>query len=198
MDPPLDEVRVGGRAAGQTKPAEGVADGPAERRPDFERGIRLGNPERLEQEARQGEEEEDAEEGPVADHVQTAAVLVLGPVGAPVAQPERPLDAALVGHDRQPDDQRDAEDVEKERVPLVELVAEEVPAQDRLGEVVLEAEDGGPDEEDDEAVEDEEVPGARDGVTPLDPRMREDDNRRASQARERSVELERTRARGGT
>src|SRR6266849_3490348 len=190
VHPPLHEVRVGGRVAGHTEPTESLSDGPTERRPDFERGVRFRNTERLEQESRQGEEEEDAEERPVADHVQTTAVLVFGPVRAPVAQPERFLDPALVGHDRQPDDQGGAEDIEKERVHLVELVPEEIPAQDRLCEVVLEAEDRGPDEEDEEAVEDQEVPRARHGVTPIDPRMREDDDRCAAQAPEGSVEGE--------
>src|SRR6266550_4499097 len=36
VHPPLDEVRVGGRVACETEPAESLADGPAERRPDFE------------------------------------------------------------------------------------------------------------------------------------------------------------------
>src|SRR5205807_261495 len=62
--------------------------------------------------------------------------------------------------------------------------------QDRLREVVLEAQDGGPDEEDHEAVEDQEVPETCQWVAPLDPRMGEDDNHRASQARERPIEVE--------
>src|SRR5207302_1299417 len=110
-----------------------------------------------------------AEERPVADHVQASSILVLGPVRTPVAQAERLLDPALVGHDRQPGDEGGAEDVQKERVPLVELVPEEVPTQDRLCEVVLEAQDDRAGEEDEKSVEDEEVPRSGHGVTPLDP-----------------------------
>src|SRR5439155_10702860 len=126
-------------------------------------------------ESRQGEEEQDAQERPVTDHVQTTAVLAFGPIRAPVTQPKRSLNSALVGHDRQPGDQGGAEDVEKERVPLVELVPEEVPAQDRLCEVVLEAEDDRAGEEDEKSIEDQEVPCTRYRVTPLDPGMCEDD-----------------------
>src|SRR6266849_4501783 len=159
VHPPLHEVRVGGRVAGHTEPTESLSDGPTERRPDFERRVRFRNTERLEQESRQGEKEEDAQERPVADHVQTTAVLAFGPVRAPVTEPKRPLNSALVGHDHEPDDQGGAED-------------------------------GGPDEEDEETVEDQEVPSPRHGVTPLDPRMGEDDNRCSSKANERSIELE--------
>ena len=55
----------------------------------------------------------------------------------------------------------------------------EVEAEDGLGEVVLEGEDRRPDEEDDEAVEDEQVPEARERVAPADPGVRGDDLRRA-------------------
>src|SRR5205823_14552801 len=191
VHPPLDEVRVSGRASGETEPAEGLSNRPTERRPDLERRVRLGNTERLQQESRQGEEEEDAKESPVTDHVETPPVLTFGPVRAPVTQPKRPLNSALVGHDRQPDNQGGTEDVEKERVPLVELVSEEVPAQDRLGEVTLEAEDDRPGEQDEEAVEDEEVPRTRYRVTPLDPRVREDDGRGAPETPERLVDGQR-------
>src|SRR5439155_4890039 len=190
VHPPLDEVRVGSRGAGDTEPTERLSDGPTERRPDFERGVRLGNTERLEQESRQGEKEEDAEERPVADHVQAASILVLGPVRAPVAQPERPLDPALVGHDRQPGDEGGAEHVQKERVPLVEVVPEEVPTQDRLCEVVLEAEDDRPGEEDEKSVEDQEVPCTRDRVTPLDPGVCEDDPCGAPKTAKRPVDAQ--------
>src|SRR5439155_10019514 len=190
VHPPLDEVCVGGRVSGDTEPAEGFCDGPTERRPNLERRVRLGNTERLEQESRQGEEEQDAKEGPVTDHVQTTAVLAFGPIRAPVTQPKRSLNSALVGHDRQPGDQGGAEDVEKERVPLVELVPEEIPAQDRLCEVVLEAEDGGPDEEDEKSVEDQEVPCTRDRVTPLDPGVCEDDPCGAPKTAKRPVDAQ--------
>ena len=89
------------------------------------------------------------------------------------------MDPALVGHDRQPGDEGGAEDVQKERVPLVELVSEEVPTQDRLCEVVLEAQDDRAGEEDEKSVEDQEVPCTRDRVTPFYPGVGEDDNRRA-------------------
>src|SRR5439155_5054359 len=146
--------------------------------------------ERLEQKSRQGEKEEDAKEGPVTDHVQAPHVVAFSPGRAPVAQPKRPLNPALVGHDRQPCDEGGAKQVEKERVPPVKVVPEEVPVQDRLCYVVLEREDGCSDEEDDEAVEDQEVARARQRVAPLDPRMGEDDTRCAPQARERPIEVE--------
>src|SRR5262245_9323374 len=62
--------------------------------------------------------------------------------------------------------------------------------QERLCHVVLEGEYDGPDKEADEAVEDPEVPRTRRRVAPIDPRVSEDDNRRASKARERPIELE--------
>src|SRR3989304_4682668 len=62
---------------------------------------------------------------------------------------------------REPGGERDAEDVEEGRVAEVEPVLEERVPEHGLGEVVLEGEDRRPDEEDDEAVEDQEGPGAR-------------------------------------
>src|SRR5439155_5907707 len=126
----------------------------------------------------------------VTDHVQTTAVLAFGPIRAPVTQPKRSLNSALVGHDRQPGDQGGAEDVEKERVPLVELVPEEIPAQDGLCEVVLEAEDDRPGEEDEKSVEDQEVPCTRDRVTPLDPGVCEDDPCGAPKTTKRPVDAQ--------
>src|SRR5207302_7665156 len=84
--PPGGEMRARGLLRGHPEGAETVADRPADRRPGFERRIRLRDAERLEQEAREREEEEDAEEDPVADHVPAA---VLFPVGPPVVEPAR-------------------------------------------------------------------------------------------------------------
>ena len=128
VQPPVDSVR---RLCGVPVEAdvdEALADDPPDRRPGLERRIGLGDPERLEQEAGQREEEQQAEEEPVAADVSRAIVLVRLPVGSPVAQPERLDDAALHGQHDQADDQRAAEDVEEERVRLVEPALEELEA----------------------------------------------------------------------
>src|SRR5439155_9579811 len=119
------------------------------------------------------QEEQDREEEPVADHV-AGAVLLL--VGAPVVEPERLADP-LDDEDEQAGEEREAEDVEEERVAEVEGAAEVVEAEDRLREIVLEAEDDGAGEEDGEAVEDRGVREAGDAVAPLDPGVREHDQR---------------------
>ena len=72
-----------------------------------------------------------------------------------------------------------AEDVEEERVALVEPAVPEVEPE-RRGEVVLECQDRGAEEEHEEAVEDEEVRHPRGVVAALDPGVGEDDRRRPS------------------
>ena len=104
MHPPLREMRALGRVSGQPEAPEALAGGPAEWRPDLEARTELGDPEGFEEEAGQGEEEEDSEEKPVADHVRQAVVLPLRAVGSPVVEAERPEDTALHRHDREPDD----------------------------------------------------------------------------------------------
>src|SRR4029079_2010850 len=90
-------------------------------------------------------------------------------------QAKRPQDPALDREVREADDERGAEDIQEERVDLVEPPVPEVEAENRLGEVVLEGEDGRPGKQDHEAVEDEQVADASKGVAPLDPRVRDDD-----------------------
>src|SRR5205085_1541367 len=68
VHPPLDEVRGRRRFSADTDASQRMPRSPAERRPDLERRIALGDPERLQQESRQSEEEQDPEERPVADH----------------------------------------------------------------------------------------------------------------------------------
>ena len=176
VHPPLDEVRglrrVARRGRGRGSPARRASRSGDQA---SKLGVELGDPERLEQEAGQREEEEEAEEGPVADPVRAPVVLALGAIGPPVVEPERPQDAAPHRHDPEPDDQRDAEDVEEERVAEVEPALEEVPAEHRAREVVLEGEDRRPDEEDDEPVEDQQVPDSGEGVALPDPVVLGDD-----------------------
>jgi hypothetical protein len=97
---------------------------------------------------------------------------------------ERLQDPALDREHGEPDHEREAEDVQEERVAEVEPPLPEVEAEHRLGEVVLEREDRGSGEEHHEAVEDEEVPEARKRVAPPDPRVRDDDLGRADRALE--------------
>src|SRR5581483_4804567 len=84
-------------------------------------------------------------------------------------------------HDAETDRERDPEHVEHERVAEIEPAVPEVEAEERLGEVLLEREDRRPGEEDEEAVEDQRVPEARERVAPLDPPVREDDRGRPHQ-----------------
>ena len=167
-------------AALEAESDERLPGEPAERRPHLEARVVRGDPERLEEEAGKREEEEAAEEEPVAQPV--ALCLVREGRGrldrAPVREAERPEHASLDGEDGEPDDQREAEDVQEERVAEVEPALPEVEAEDRLGEVVLEGEDRRPDEEHDEPVEDEQVcePGER--VAAADPGVGGHDLRR--------------------
>src|SRR6185312_141617 len=71
--------------------------------------------------------------------------------------------------------ERGTEDIQEERVDLVEPPVPEVEAENRLDEVVLEGEDGRLRKQDHEAVEDEQVADASEGVAPLDPGVRDDD-----------------------
>ena len=173
VDPPLDEPRVVGSLAREPDGAEGVADEPADRRPDLDGRAIHGDAERLEQEAGQGQEEDDAEEGPVPDYVAAPVVLALGTIDAPVAEPEGPEHAAADRHDRDPDHERCPEDVEEGGVGLVEPARPELEAE-RGGDVVLKGQDRGSDEEDEEAVEDEQVAEPCKRVAPADPCVRED------------------------
>ena len=169
MHPP---VREAGVVCGLPVEADGdepLADEPADRRPHLEDGIVCRDPERLEQEAGQREEEEDAEEDPVADHV-APAVASARPArraaSSRAGTAQIPRFTAMIAR---PDDERRAEDVEEERVAEVEPAVPEVEAEHGLGEVVLEGEDRRADEEDQEAVEDEQVRRAPRAVAPPDP-----------------------------
>ena len=107
-------------------------------------GSGLGDPEGLEQEAGQRQEEEQAEEQPVARRSYRERSQPGSPglaVGPPEAEPERlDPDPALDGHDDQADHQGGAEDVQEQRVRLVEPAGERVESE-RPGDVVLEGED---------------------------------------------------------
>ncbi len=144
------------------------------------RGVVGRDAERFQQEAGEREEEEAPEEEPVAEPV--APRLAGERRGCldrpPVGETKRLEDAACDCEDAQPDDQGDAEDVEEERVAEVEPPLPEVEAEHGVGEVVLEGQDRRPDEEDDEAVEDQQVPEARERVAPADPGVGGDDLRR--------------------
>ena len=190
MHPPLREMRALRRVAGQPQVPEALAGGPAQRRPDLEVRVELGDPEGFEEEAGESEEEENPEEEPVADHVGLAVVLPLRTVGPPVVESERPQDTALHRHDPKADDQRDAEDVEEERVAEVEPALEEVPPEDRAREVVLERQDGRAGEEHHEPVEDEQVAEAGRGITLAEPGVRDDHLCDPLQAPLRLVDLE--------
>src|ERR1700730_4382671 len=97
VHPPLREMGALRELPVEPGSAEGLRRAPAERRPRLERWIGLRDPERLEQEARDAQEEEDAEEGPSPDHVPAAILL---PVRPPVVEPERLADA-LDGEDEE-------------------------------------------------------------------------------------------------
>ena len=180
MHPPRHRSRGVGGAVVEPDRDERLPDEPAERRPHLEARVVRSDPEGLEQEAGEREEEEAPEEDPVAEPVALRLVGEgrSGLDGAPVGEAKRPEHAALDGEDAQADDQREAEDVQEERVSEVEPALPEEPAEDGLGKVVLEGQDPRPDEEDDEAVEDEQVPEPRQRVATADPRVRGDDLRR--------------------
>src|SRR6266566_1768531 len=177
--PPGREVRTRSLLRGHPERAEAVADRPADRRPRFERRIRLRDAERFEEEAGQREEEENREEDPVADHVPAAVLVAVGP---PVVEPAGPHDPALHGHYPEPDRECGAEHVEHERVAEVEPASPEVEAEERLRDVVLEPEDRRPYEKDEEAVEDQHVAEARERVASFDPAVREDNRGRLKRA----------------
>jgi hypothetical protein len=158
VHPPLDVAGVVCRRPIQAEVHQTLPGQPADRRPHLEVRVVSGDAERLEEEAGEREEEEETEERPVSDHVRTPVVLAFCTVGPPVVETKRPQDPALDGHDREPDDERCAEEVEEERVAEVEPAVPEVEVEERPGDVVLEREDGRSDEEDEEPVEDEQVP----------------------------------------
>jgi hypothetical protein len=169
VHPPLDVARVVRRGPLEAEPDEPLAGEPAEGRPLLEAGVLRRDPEGLQEEAREREEEENSEERPVSDHVRLSVVLALGAVRPPVVEAKRLEDPPLDRHDPEPDDQRHPEDVQEEGVAEVEPALPKVEAEHWLGEVVLEGEDRRPDEEDEEAVEDEQVPRAGERVAAADP-----------------------------
>ena len=156
-----------GAEPGRVQPA---ADRIAERGPDLEAGLVDRDPQRLEREAAQRQEEQQADERPVARPV--------GELRRPGREPP---------HDEEPDTdhERHAEQVEEQRVALVEGALPERPAQHRLGEVVLEREDHRAGEQHHEPVEDARVRVAAEAGPPPDPHVRQHDPERRCDARPR-------------
>ena len=117
----------------------------------------------LEQEAGQRDHEQDPDEGPVAAAVAAAVELRLArrAIGPRVVELARAGDRAPRHHHEQPDDQRGPEHVEHLLVGEVEGPVEVVPAEHRVGEVGVEAEDHRAREQRQEAVEDRRVRPAR-------------------------------------
>ena len=190
VNPPVDAVRHQRGAVVEADGAEALTHDPADRRPHLERRVRLRDPERLEQEARQGEEEQETEEEPVAEHVAGPVALALGAIRTPVVEAEGSDDPAFHGEHDQADDQRTAEDIEEERVALVEPALPELESE-RAKQIVLDSEDRRSDEQHHEAVEDEQVREPRQRVAPPDPGVREDDLQRLSGPSRRAVDLHR-------
>ena len=116
MHPPVDGARVGRGSVLESDRPEGVADRVADGRPHLEARVVGGDPKRLEQEAGQREEEEAAEENPVAEHV--AAGLLAQRLGRldrpPVAEAEGSHDAPLDHEVGESEDEGRAEEVEEE------------------------------------------------------------------------------------
>jgi hypothetical protein len=191
--PPIDRARVCRGAVLEADGTEGVPDRVAHWRPHLEARIVRGDPKRLEQEPGERKEEEAGEEDPVTEPVTPRLVTqrLGGLDGPPVAQPERPQDPALDREVGKPDHEDGAEDVEEERVDLVEPPVPEVEAQDRLGEVVLEGENRRSREEHHEAVEDEEMADAGQWVAPFDPRVGAHDLGHPDEALARVLDLPR-------
>ena len=111
-----------------------------------------------------------------------------GLVALRLAARQRLPDAPLDGHQGEPDDEGDAEDVEEERVALVEPAREELEP-GRTEDVVLDGEDRRSDEENEEAVEDEEVAVSRERVAAANPGVGQDDPRRPRGALDGPVDL---------
>ena len=99
---------------------------------------------------------QDPDEGPVAEPVDPAIELRLArrAVGARVVELARARDRAPDHHHEQAGDQRRPEHVQHLLVGEVERAVEVVPAEHRVGEVGVEAEDHRAREQRDEAVED--------------------------------------------
>ena len=186
VDPPQGEVSIGSRRPSQASLAEPLAHEPAKGRPGLEGRIDLGDAEGLEEETGCPQEEERGEEHPVPHHV---AGTVFLPVGPPVVQAGRTDDRPSRGQDAEAEEQGPAEQVEEERVAEVEVVPEEVEAEDRLGQIVLEGEDDRACEEHQEAVEDEGMGEAGKAIAPLDPGMRTDDPGCAPKPGKRPVDM---------
>ena len=144
------------------------------------------------------EEEERADEDPVADLVVPARVAARDPVDAACSRAGPACRSRFTAMITSPTTSRAAEDVEEQRVAEVERPVPEVQAEHGLGEVVLEGEDPRADEEHDEAVEDQRVREPGDAVAALDPGVREDDPGRPRDALQRPVGGEARPARAGT
>ncbi len=184
--PPGCEVRARRLLRRHAQSPEPAADRPPHRRPLLERRLRLRDAECLEQKAAQREKEQRAEERPVANHVASSVLLAIRARVVEAAWVQRTLHR----HDREPERERDPEDVEHERVAEIERAAPEVEPEERLCDVVLEREDPRPDEQHDEAVEDQHVADAGERVAPLDPAMREDDRARTHDACRQPAQLD--------
>ena len=174
VHPPVTEVSRRGGLAVDPDCDQPLPDDPPDRRPLLERRIGLGDPQRLEEEPCHSQEQQGADEDPVADLVVPARIAARDAVDTGVVETLR-LAGALHTQDHEADDEEGAEDVEEQRVAEIERPLPEVPPEDRLGEVVLEREDPRADEEHDEAVEDHRVCKPGDAVPALDPGVGEHD-----------------------
>ena len=165
-------------AVTRADPLEALSHQPAGRRELVVAGLIHGDACALEHVAGHHQHEQNAHEGPVPYAIHAPLRGLLRAVGTGVVELLGALDPAPGHHHHHAGQQRQAEHVQHDRVAEIEVAVEEAPAEHRLGEVGVDREDDGADEEHHEAVEDAAVRPAGVGVAPPDRDVGQQDSKR--------------------
>jgi hypothetical protein len=128
--------------------------------------------------AGQDQHQQDRDEYPAADAIHAPLGSLPLSIGALIVELARPDDPSPDHHQHHPGEQRQPEHVEHDRVGEVEVALEEAPIEEGLGDVGVDRQDYGPDEQDQEAVEDPRVRQPRIRVAPLHRQVTEQDAKR--------------------
>ena len=166
VDPPVRAPHRRRAFGVHAQPLEHPREAQAHGRPGLPRRLVHRQTHRLLDEAGHRDEQQDADEQPVLAPPPSRgrAQLRFAPVGAPVLELRQAEARAAPDHEDEPRDQRHPGDVHHEAEDEIEAPLPEGEAKQRFGDLVLEGDDRGADEQQDEAVEDLGVPVPREAV----------------------------------
>ena len=170
MEPPQGQVEIRRPRRGQAERAHHPGEDHPDRREDLEPGVVVGDDaDPLDDEAGHAEQGQPAEQDPVPGPEAGSVRGGRGDVDPVVVGRRRASSGPAPGHRRQPDEHRQAEDVEDQRVDDVERAPEEVVlGGEDADDVGVDREDHRADEQGDEAPHDREVEPARVAVALAD------------------------------